>query len=200
MKTRYLSHRKNLEIFSQNITPIQNYILTGDKNEEHEIKPIYLQKLSARNKSNSEYKNNIYSSLNPSCYKTEISTNEKRTNLTKRQNNLRRIKEEDANQVGSSDADSNDNIYFNQNICNINKSFHDKSSEFLLTLFNQGVFHEEQNQNTIKLTQKQIDKFKLKNNNPFLFSFNSMHPFSLFYNTKYEQLVKKNGVRQKTIH
>ena len=194
MKTRSLSHRKNLEIFSQNITPIQNYILTGDNNEEHEIKQIYLLKLSARNKILSRSKINIYNSFNPSSYKTEISTNEKRTNLTsRRQKNLRGIKEEDANQVGSSDADSNDNIYFNQNISNINKSFNDKSSEFLLTLFNQGLFHEEQNQNAIKLTQKQIDKFKLKNNNPFLFSFNSMHPFSLFYNTKYEQLVKKNG-------
>ena len=179
-----------LDIFTQDITPIENYKIRGDTNPEHEIKNIYLIKMSARCKS----KNPLHGSANPSMMKTEISSNEKITNFTTtmKMRNLKKIKEEESNQVVSSDSDSGGGVEYNQNISN---SLDKKSSEFLLTLFNQGVYHNEQNENkkTIELTQKQKEKFKLKNNNPYLYSFNSCHPFSLFYNTKYGELVKKNG-------
>ena len=182
--------KKKLEIFNQDITPIQNYKIRGDTNPEHEIKNIYLLKMSAR------YipKNALHGSINPSMYKTEISSNEKITNFTTtmKMRNLRKIKEEESNQVVSSDSDSGGGVEYNQNISN---SLDKKSSEFLLTLFNQGVYRSEESENkkTIELTQRQKEKFKLKNNNPYLYSFNSFHPFSLFYGTKYGELVKKDG-------
>ena len=37
-----------LDIFTQDITPIENYKIRGDTNPEHEIKNIYLLKMSAR--------------------------------------------------------------------------------------------------------------------------------------------------------
>ena len=50
---------------------------------------------------------------------------------------------------------------------------------------------DEEINNIIELTHRQKDTFKLTNNNPFLFSFNNLHPFSMFYGTKYDKLVKK---------
>ena len=40
----------NLDIFSQKITPINNYILIGDKTPESEIKSFYLDKLINKGK------------------------------------------------------------------------------------------------------------------------------------------------------
>ena len=146
--------------------------------------------MSARCKS----KNPLHGSVNPSMMKTEISSNEKITNFTTtmKMRNLRKIKEEESNQVVSSDSDSGGGVEYNQNI---NNSLDKKSSEFLLTLFNQGVYRSEESENkkTIELTQRQKETFKLKSNNPYLYSFNSFHPFSLFYGTKYGELVKKDG-------
>lgn len=135
------------------------------------------------NKSNIKPKNGLSLSL----YNTELSTNEKKTNITKKkEENLRKINEED-NQIGSSGSE--DNSYTQ----NINLSVDKKSTEFLLTLFEKGVCHEANNDKNVELTQRQKDKFKLKDNNPYVYSFNKMHPFSMFYDTKYDQLVKKNN-------
>jgi len=185
-KSRKSNRNRSTEIFNQNITPIKNYIIKGDKNPEHEIPPFYLRKMSSKynpifNNKKTIKGNNV---LSPSLYNTELSTNEKRTNITKKKENLRKINEE-INQIGSSD--SGDNSYNSQNI---SSSVDKKSTEFLLTLFEKGVAN---NDNNIELTQRQKDKFKLKNNNPYIYSFNKMHPFSMFYNTKYDQLVKKNN-------
>ena len=180
------------DILSQHIIPSKNYILKGDKSQEHEIQPFYLRKISSRYKSTPKNKYNISTSFNYSLYNTEPSSNEKKTVLTqtKKQLDLKKINEEEY-QVGSSDSDSNDDAFIPNK--NINNSLDKKSSEFLLTLFNQGVCHDEEIENIIQLTQRQKDKFKLKNNDPFIYSFNSLHPFSMFYGTKYDKLVQKNN-------
>lgn len=133
--------KPKLDIFTQDITPIQNYKIRGDTNPEHEIKNIYLLKMSARCKS----KNIFHGSVNPSIMKTENSSNEKFTNFTTtmKMRNLRKIKEEESNQVVSSDSDSGGGVEYNQNRSN---SLDKKSSEFLLTLFNQGVCHNDESE------------------------------------------------------
>ena len=179
---------KNLNIFTQKIIPTKAYILKGDNNPEHEIKKVYLNKILFQNK---QFSNNkiILNSNNISLFNTNISSNENKTNFTLKKGNSGLIKiNEEENLVGSSNSGNDDNSIYNQNI---NNSLDKKSSEFLLTLFNQGIY--EGNKNTIELTQRQKEKFKLKDNNLFLFSFNSLHPFSMFYGTKYDKLVKKNN-------
>ena len=44
MKTK----KYKLDIFTQNILPTKNYIIKGDRNPEHEIKPLYLMKMSSK--------------------------------------------------------------------------------------------------------------------------------------------------------
>ena len=179
------------DIFSQHIIPSKNYILKGDKTPEHEIQPLYLRKMSSRYKSTPKNKYNISTSFNHSLYYTEPSSNEKKTVLTqvKKQKDLKKINEEEY-QVGSSDSDSNDDAFTPKNI---NNSLDKNSSEFLSNLFRQGFCHDEEIENIIQLTQRQKDKFKLKNKDPFIYSFNSLHPFSMFYGTKYDKLVQKNN-------
>ena len=190
MKRSIKSNRnKSLDIFNQNITPIKNYMIKGDRSPEREIHSIYLRKMSSKYNPIFYNKNNIKPKigLSPSLYNTDLSTNEKKTiNTKKKEENLRKINEEE-NQIGSSGSE--DNSYSQK----INISADKKSTEFLLTLFEKGVCHEEKNDKNVELTQRQKDKFKLKDNNPYLYSFNKMHPFSMFYDTKYDQLVKKNN-------
>ena len=181
------ANKKKYDIFSQNVIPSEKYIIKGDKNAEHEIQPVYLRKMSSRYQSSSNNNRNYHSSFNVSLNTTEPSFIEKKTNFTagRKGNILNRISEEDAYQVGSSDSDNNDdeNDIINQN----------KSSEFLKSLFNRGVCHDEEIENIIELTQRQREQFKLKNNNPFLYSFKQLHPFSMFYGTKYNKLIQKNN-------
>jgi hypothetical protein len=181
------ANKKKYDIFSQNVIPSEKYIIKGDKNAEHEIQPVYLRKMSSRYQSSSNNKRNYHSSFNVSLYTTEPSFFEKKTNFTagKKEKILNRISEEDAYQVGSSDSDNNDD---EDDIINQNKS-----SEFLKSLFNRGVCHDEEIENIIELTQRQREQFKLKNNNPFVYSFKQLHPFSMFYGTKYNKLIQKNN-------
>jgi hypothetical protein len=170
-----LSCKNNLDIFSQIINPIQNYKIKGDINPEHEFKAIYLEKLSER--SNKIPKKKIKTIIIPSP--TPI-TSEINTNFTpiKNQNPLKDIKEKSI-LIDSSDSDiSNEKI---------NRSL-DKNSYFLNQIVEKGYEIE-----NIELTQRQKKAFKLKDNNPFIYSFRSLHPFSMFYNTKYEKLIKKNN-------
>ena len=49
--------------------------------------------------------------------------------------------------------------------------------------------------NHIELTQEQKNKFKLKDNDPFIYSFNTLHKLSIFYGTKYNKLFKNNELK-----
>ena len=98
---------------------------------------------------------------------------------------MKKINEEQ-DQVGSSESDNNDeDIIYSRN--------NNNSSEFLLTLFNQGVCPYEENSDFIEITKPQKEMFNLKDNNPFLFSLKTLHPFSIFYGTKYDKLITKNN-------
>ena len=57
MKSKFSSSHKSLEIFSQSVTPIKNYIIKGDKKPEREFRPIYLRKMSSKFKPDFIYKN-----------------------------------------------------------------------------------------------------------------------------------------------
>ena len=77
-------------------------------------------------------------------------------------------------------------------IINMNKSdksLHDISVRFLPLLYSQGEYNEN-SLNFIQLTKEQMKKFKLQQNNRFIRSFNRLHPFSIFYGTKYDKLIK----------
>ena len=182
--------RNYLDVFLQPIVPMGAYILKGDNNTEHEINKVYLKKIINKNASFSKNKF-INASTVISLNNTIPSSNEKGTIFTTTRKNINLIKiKEEENQIGSSDSGGNDDIIDNQNI---NESLENKSSEFLLTLFNQGVYSFEERRKSVELTKRQKEKFKLQDNNPFLFSFNTLHPFSIFYGTRYEKLVKKNN-------
>ena len=182
----------NFNIFLQKIIPAHAYILKGDNKPEPEIKTEYLKKLSIKNKPFKK-QNFLINSINIGLNNATLISNEKRTTFTETNHlNLRKIKEE--KKLYSSRSDNKDDIIYNNNInINTNDSLDKKSSEFLIDLFNQGVFPSEENKNVVQLTMRQKEKFKLEERNPFLFSFNTMHPFSIFYGTKYEKLVKKNN-------
>ena len=64
------------------------------------------------------------------------------------------------------------------------------SLRFLPLLYAQGEFNEN-NINFIQLTKEQMNKFNLQENNRFIRSFHRLHPFSIFYGTNYDKLIKK---------
>ena len=68
----------------------------------------------------------------------------------------------------------------------------DISVRFLPLLYSQGEYNEN-SLNFIQLTKEQMKKFKLQQNNRFIRSFNRLHPFSIFYGTKYDKLIKETG-------
>ena len=147
--------RKSCDIFSQRVTPIEKYILAGDKTPEHEIKIIYLQKIIEKLRMNLESKY----TTNPSSNKTGSSSNKNKINL-ENQENLTTIKEE----IKKIDTyDNNEDSLYEENISN---SLDKKSTEFLISLFNMGVCDDEIK--TIELTTRQKQTFKLEDNNPYI--------------------------------
>ncbi len=162
-----LTRKNNFNIFSQIINPIENYKIKGDINPEHEFKIIYLEKLSARSNKSPKIKIKSHS-VNPSQMASEkniiFSPN-------KNLDNLNQISEKSI-LIDSFNSGENNNESFG----------------FLSSSVKRGL----EIQNT-ELTQRQKSTFKLKDNNPFLYSFKNLHPFSIFYNTKYDKLIKKNS-------
>jgi hypothetical protein len=170
--------RKSVDIFSQRVTPVEKYKLEGDKTPEHEIKIIYLQKIIEKLRMNLENKYGFV----PSSNKTfPLSKKDQQNDME----SLIKIKEQEE-KIDSSDI--LEDIRYEENI---NNSLDKKSTEFLVSLFNMGVCDDEIN--PIELTTRQKKAFKLEDNNPYIYSFKKMHPFSMFYNTKYSKLVNKHN-------
>ena len=140
----------NFDIFSQEITPIETYRLTGDKIPEPEIKSIFFKNVK---KINTDIPNIIINIQNPSLTTDIIS--------------------------GHIDKDNNDSER-KMKEQNLNDSLISKESNEL-------------NNNKIELTIEQKNKFKLKDDDPFIYSFKNLQKFSIFYGTKYEKLFKKNN-------
>ena len=164
-----------LDIFSQKITPINNYILIGDKNPENEIKSLYLDKLINKGK-NKARKNSTIITYRSSPL------------------NINTIHEENKNQIESLKktpfTTRGNNLIENGN--NLDKSIDKLSNKFLSILFAEGEYTDT-NLNQIELSKEQMNKFKLPKNNKFIYSFNKLHPFSIFFGTKYNKLIKKNN-------
>lgn len=172
--------QKNFDIFSQNITPITAYILRGDKTPEIEIKSYYLDRLI--NKGKNKIGNNIIiDSIKNSLNTSETHEEKLKNNLSKRPQTER--KESLNNLEKDMIIDNNSDI--------LDKSF-DKISKKLLPLSYAAGEYSDKNINHIELSKEQMNKFKLQKNNPFIYSLKKLHPFSIFYGTKYNRLIKNN--------
>ena len=155
--------------FFKNITPVSTYKLIGDKNPEMEINSVYLNNIMTKKPKK------FGGSLTGRSQKHQILIN-----------------------VGNGDKNTGVGISDSQNTKNDIKSDNNNKSEdkisinFLGELYSKGEFSND-NTNYVELTQEQMNKFKLENHNPFVLSFNNLHPFSIFYGTKYEKLIKNNN-------
>ena len=93
----------------------------------------------------------------------------------------------------------NTSLNLNKNInsnTNISTNINSVQGEFLENLYNLGVYPPRISRSvSIILSQKQRNNFKLNDSNPFIYSVkaSTMHPFSIFYGTKYPRLVNSNG-------
>ena len=77
------------------------------------------------------------------------------------------------------------------NTGDLNKSFDKISTKFLSDTYVKGEYSAKNIKN-IELSKEQMNKFKLPKTNPFIYSLKKLHPFSIFYGTKYNRLVKNN--------
>ena len=75
-----------------------------------------------------------------------------------------------------------------------NDKLNQNSKEYLYNLFEEGVTNSDENRNTnIFLSDSLKRTFKLEDNNPYIYSLTECHPFSMFYKTRYKELIKKDG-------
>lgn len=168
----------NFDIFSQKITPINTYILIGDKNPEIEIKSYYLDRLI--NKGKGQNGNNIIIE----SIKASLNTGETQEEKLKKNSSKRPQTERNGNFINLENDVLIDNSI-------LNKSFDKISTKFLSDTYVKGEYSAK-NINQIELSKEQMNKFKLPKTNPFIYSLKKLHPFSIFYGTKYNRLVKNN--------
>ena len=153
------------KIFNFNIFPIDKYIIKGDNNSLKEFPTLYLNKIVTNYKL---IKNDLL--LKNLIYELE----KKKKNENKLENICIKNKIIDENE--------NDII------------MNEESKEYLYTLYNEGTTDDKSNINTkIFLSEYQRIIFKLEDNNKYIYSLNECHPFSMFYNTKYKEFIKKDG-------
>ena len=92
---------------------------------------------------------------------------------------------------------NNQNVFDNsliQIIEDENDKLNQNSKEYLYNLFEEGVANSDENRNTnIFLSDSLKRTYKLEDNNPYIYSLTECHPFSMFYKTRYKELIKKDG-------
>ena len=143
--------------FFKNITPINSYILIGDKNPEIEIKSIYLNNIMTKKPKKSG------------------------GSLTERPKNPPIFIS-----GGNRDKNTNIDISYSPNTKNDNKSDNNNKSEdkiainILAELYSKGEFSYDKT-TFVELTQEQMNKFKLENHNPFVYSFNYLHRQNILF-------------------
>ena len=190
------------DLFNEKIRPQENYILKGDSKPTRSIPVTHIKKIISKYKNseisinnvllNSETSMNDHKNLSESVVKTK-SKIKKPTII-----NLDDIEEENENYSRSKttkkledDQKSNDvliqSVAVNEDETNQDDT---KSVEYLLHLYRAGTVSSE---NRILLTEGQKEHFKLNDNDPYIYSFDETHPFSIFYKTKYRNLYKING-------
>lgn len=157
------------DIFNSKILPIEKYKLKGDKKSYKEISTSFLNKIIIKY---NEYTNN----LNKSNTLLSIG-NQQYKNF-----NYSLIDYDKSVDVKIIDENDNDIILT------------EESKEYLYTLYNEGATDNNENINyNLILSENQKKLFKLEDNNPYIYSFIECHPFSMFYKTKYKDLIKKDG-------
>ena len=190
------------EIFNENIRPQENYILKGDSKPTRSIPVTHIKKIISKYKNNDISINNVllnsetsllndHKNLSECIFKTKSKI--KKSNII----NLGDIEEENenyniSNKAKKLDDDQKSNDVLIQSVDNEDEADDDdtKSVEYLLHLYRIGTVNPE---NAILLTEGQKEHFRLKDNDPYIYSFDETHPFSMFYKTKYRNLYKTNG-------
>ena len=152
-------------IFHPNFTPLDKYIIKGDENSLKELPEPYINKMIEKYKT----------------FTKEI------------------IKNRTIYSIGGINGYKND-----EEIDDDDKSVDveveegendlEKSIELLHTYYIDGTTDDDENKNVnVFLSENQKKSFKLEDNNKYIYSLTECHPFSMFYQTKYDKLVKKDG-------
>jgi hypothetical protein len=157
-------------IFNPKVTPLEKYILKGDENSLKEVPKKYINKMA------SEYNN----------FSSELIKSRTLYNRLNKEFGFHNINDDYRSMdVEVVEEDENENDIFQNEI----------SKEYLFTLYNEGTTTDSENKNTdIFLSENQKKLFKLEDNNKYIYSLKECHPFSMFYSTKYRDLIKNDGI------
>ena len=96
----------------------------------------------------------------------------------------------------------NSTLFNNSKIFDHNKSSingenekNEESVEYLFNLYNEAATNESTNINTnVFFSENQKQIFNIDENHPYVYSLKKCHPFSMLYETKYKDLIKKEGL------
>ena len=147
-------------IFHPTFTPLDKYIIKGDDNSLKELPEHYINKMIQK-----------YNTFTKEILKT-------RTLYSKGPHNGHN-NEEKVEDDKSLDVE----VEWGEN--------EEESIEILLKLYNEGITDDSENRNIdILLSENQKTLFKLEDNNKYIYSLKECHPFSMFYQTKYDKLIK----------
>ena len=170
-KFLFLNYNSNSDnIFNLRILPIEKYIIKGDNKSVKEFSQLFL---------NNIIKN--YKSIKSDLIKKEIFELEK----NKRNKNLISTiyQKLESKKSFEGEKENENDILMNE-----------ESKEYLYTLYNEGSTDDNDNINiNVFLSEYQRKIFKLEDNNKYIYSLKKSHPFSMFYNTNYKELIKKDG-------
>lgn len=192
-------------LFEEETFPPEKYIIKGDTKVLNEISTEYIKKIISKSIGKSLNKETIMTSSYNNITTRQSSKDKNRSchpksNRVRGDNNINKIIEEEEddinNSIDSLDMKSND-VRVQRSKKNNGFMTKEESEEFLFDLYNQGVASNPfVHHNQVALTKKQKEKFKLEETNPYLYSFSEIHPFSMFYGTKYSELISnKKGIR-----
>ena len=168
LRTPFSKSNKSLDnIFHQKIIPIEKYIIKGDENYLKELPDQYINEMTTKYNS----PNNELSKLRKKFsigYKKEIENDDDSVDVV---------------------VEDHNKIKYIEIISPLEKSI-----EYLYSLYIEGVTTDSENKNSdVFLSENQKKMFKLEDNNKYIYSLKECHPFSMFYQTKYEELIKKDG-------
>ena len=154
-------------IFHPKIIPSEKYIIKGDENYLKEFHDEYINKMVLK-----------YSSSISEILKLR----------TKNSIGIKEIKNEESDDEPVEVVDEDHN-----NITDKISSL-EESVEYLKKIYIEGATSDTENKNfDVFLSENQKKLFKLEDNNKYIYSLKECHPFSMFYNTKYKELIKKDG-------
>ena len=150
-------------IFHPSFTPLDKYIIKGDDNSLKELPEPYINKIIQK-----------YNTFTKEISKTKTLYS---IGLNNGDKNDKEIDDDDKSVDVEVEEGENE----------------EESIEILRTLYNEGTTDDSENKNVdIFLSENQKKLFKLEDNNKYIYSLKECHPFSMFYQTKYAELIKKD--------